>query len=147
MANLTTRNDIFRTPFFGARWEEPFTFFDSFFTRPEQTLTTVTATNTKAQIKELDEAFEIKLAAPGLKKQDFNVKVNDRNGRDVLTVSFDTDTETTAGFTHGSFQRSWALPHTTDTTAVTAAYRTGILTVTVPKTTPVSEAETTITVE
>ena len=89
------------------------------------------------RVKELDDFYEIAIPAPGLTKKDFNVSAK-QNGRDVvLTVSYETNLESTNQFTQRSFKRSWTLPRGATADSVTATYRNGILSVNVSK--PVAE--------
>lgn len=82
-------------------------------------------------IKDEKTAFEIEVAAPGLKKEDFNVKVE--NG--VLVISAEreetkeeTETEyTRKEFSYRSFERSFSLPDNVDPNSITAKYVDGVL--------------------
>lgn len=88
-------------------------------------------------IVETDTAFEVAVAAPGKTRKDFNVELDDH----VLTVSSETahkDENKTAQYTrrefaYDSFQRSFRLPETIDTTGINAKYDNGILTISLPK--------------
>lgn len=79
-----------------------------------------------------------KVALPGVKPEDVDVSISD----DVVTVSgtFGAEQETTGeGFVHkelsrGSFQRSFAIPTAVKADAATAAFKEGLLTLTLPKT-------------
>jgi HSP20 family protein len=79
----------------------------------------------------------VKAEIAGLKKEDIDVSVED----DVLTISgerkseeksADTETHRTECFT-GSFHRAVTLPSGVEAARVTAQYKDGILTVTLPK--------------
>ena len=84
------------------------------------------------------EAVIAKVALPGMKPEDIDVEITD----DVVTVrgSYKEDTETTdAGFVHkelhrGEVMRSFALSTPVRTDAVTAVFKDGLLTLTLPKT-------------
>ena len=88
-------------------------------------------------IKEEKDGFAIEIAAPGLKKEDFNVEL--KNG--LLTISAEQKTEEKEtkekyirrGFSYQSFKRSFQLPKTVDATKVSANYESGILTLALPK--------------
>ena len=88
-------------------------------------------------IVETDTVFEVAVAAPGKTRKDFNVELDDH----VLTVSSETtqkDESKTAQFTrrefaYDSFQRSFRLPETIDTSGINAKYDNGILTIALPK--------------
>lgn len=89
-------------------------------------------------IKETENNFLVELMAPGLKKEDFNVELNN----DLLTISSEVKTEKTEGeegkftrkeFNFSSFKRSFTLPETVNQEAITASYDNGILKLTLPK--------------
>lgn len=95
-------------------------------------------------ISELDNQFKIELAAPGLDKGDFNVKVEE----DHLIVSAkrenNTEEKSDEGkfvrreFNYASFSKSFRLPDNVDTDAIQANYVNGILVLEVPKVEPVN---------
>lgn len=85
-----------------------------------------------------EENYEIEVAAPGMKKKDFHVTLE--NG--VLTVSGETmkeDEEQTKNYTRRefrtrSFTKSFTLPENVDQEAMKAKYDDGILRLTIAKT-------------
>ena len=91
-------------------------------------------------VKEDDNEFNIEVAAPGLKKDDFSVNVDN----DRLTISAerkdekkDNDEEgnyTRKEFSYQSFQRSFQLPdNVVDADKIKANYNDGVLNVNIPK--------------
>ena len=88
-------------------------------------------------IIEADDHFDIQLATPGIKKSDFQIEVDEG----VLIISSETGTqtnETEASFTrkefgNHSFKRSFNIPDTIYVDKITAVYKEGILTVSLPK--------------
>lgn len=88
-------------------------------------------------IKELDSQFEIELAVPGLKKDDFEIEVEDG----VLSISSTQEEEqvnekgkfTRREFSYSSFRRSFTLPDSVDPTKIDATYKEGVLLVLLPK--------------
>ena len=106
----------------------------------------------QVNIVEFDENYKIDVAAPGLKKEDFNLEVNDQ----VLTISYESKVEEATEekgkfirkeFKHASFKRSFNLEHEPiDLDAIAAKYNQGILTVTLPKTAAVTPEKKTIKV-
>jgi len=90
-----------------------------------------------ANIIENDKTFEIEIAVPGMKKDDF--KINLENN--VLTVSTEKESEkseetrnfTRKEFVYGSFRRSFTLPKIVETDHIKASYENGILKVELPK--------------
>jgi HSP20 family protein len=90
-----------------------------------------------ANIRERAEDFKIDLAVPGMEKKDFSVDVE--NG--VLTIKGERKEEnveenekiTRREFHYGSFQRSFNLPESADVNKITAAYKDGVLSLTIAK--------------
>jgi len=88
-------------------------------------------------VVEKDKEFEIKMAAPGLTKKDFNVVVE--NG--VLTISCEKDMEkeekdvnfTRREYSYTTFTRSFTLPENVKSEKVDAFYENGILRLVIPK--------------
>lgn len=89
-------------------------------------------------VVENDENYEIEVAAPGMRKQDFQVSIE--NG--VLTVTGKTEKEeeektknyTRREFSTRSFTKSFTLPDNVDEEAMKAKYDDGILRLTIAKT-------------
>jgi len=83
--------------------------------------------------------FKIELAAPGLKKEDFNIEMNGN----LLTISSERESETKSdtddhNFSHreynySSFSRSFSLPDNADSSRISAKYADGVLRLDVPK--------------
>lgn len=88
-------------------------------------------------IDETDEEYTIELAAPGLKRDDFNVSLD----RNTLTISVEQKDEKKEDvknccrreYSYSSFVRSFNLPDTADTTSVKASYNDGILAIHIAK--------------
>ncbi|GEO08567.1 Hsp20/alpha crystallin family protein [Segetibacter aerophilus] len=118
--------------------------FDDFFTRDlfdwnnsnfSMAGTTVPAVN----VKETAETFEVEMAAPGMKKEDFKVELNNN----VLTISSelkhenqDKDGErwTRKEFSYQTFQRSFQLSReAVDADNIQAKYENGVLHLIIPK--------------
>ena len=119
------------------------TLFDTFFnptyaTRPYITRYTKPAVATPAvNVKDTETAYFIDVAAPGVKKENFSLSVN----QNVLTLSFknEQNTEETKDayvrkeFSFESFERNFRLPKTVNVESIKATYTDGILTVELPK--------------
>lgn len=90
-------------------------------------------------VKESDDHFEIEVAAPGLKKDDF--KINYDNERLTISCEKKMENEEKDGgklvrreFSYQSFQRSFTVPEkTVNADKIQAKYSEGILHVTLPK--------------
>lgn len=92
-----------------------------------------------ANIRNAENQFEIQLSAPGLKKADFNLQIENN----VLTVSYEKKEENEKEdnflrreFGIDSFTRSFSIPKTADAENISARYENGILYVAVPKLNP-----------
>ncbi len=97
-----------------------------------ETNTTLPSVN----IKENDDDYLVEMAAPGLKKGDFKIELNN----DVLTISCEKNScddnkekYSKQEFCYLSFSRSFTLPSTAKSEAIKAGYKEGILSVTIPK--------------
>jgi HSP20 family protein len=94
-------------------------------------------TDPAANIIENPDSFQLELAAPGLKKEDF--KINLENN--ILTISSEIENEkveegrnySRKEFSYGSFSRSFTLPKSIDLEKISADYDCGILRVKLPK--------------
>ncbi len=99
------------------------------------TNTTIPAVN----IKETKESFEVELAAPGMRKEDFKVELDGNQ----LTISSEKQTEhehteenryTKREFSYQSFQRMFQLPKdVVDADKIEARYENGLLHLIIPK--------------
>jgi HSP20 family protein len=106
-------------------------FNDSFFS--DRMVTRVPAVN----ISESADHFHIELAAPGLKKQDFKISVDDNQ----LNISVEQQTENKENgrkynkreYSYNSFVRSFTLPELADHSRIEAAYEDGVLKIDVAK--------------
>ena len=91
----------------------------------------------KVNIQEIEDAFKVDMAVPGLNKSDFSVRVD----KDTLVISAEIkDREdkkenqfTRREFGYASFQRTFILPETVDGEKIEAKYKEGILSVELPK--------------
>jgi HSP20 family protein len=90
------------------------------------------------EVREEANAYVVQAEVPGVRKEDLQLSFHD----DVLTLSGERKQEkevkegevyrTERGY--GRFQRTVALPKPVDPAKVTAAYKDGVLTITLPKT-------------
>lgn len=88
-------------------------------------------------IFEKDKSFEIEFVVPGMKKEDFNVKVDN----DILTVSAEMKEEkkeieknfTRQEYTLNSFSRAFSLPENAQSENIKAHYEDGLLKLTIMK--------------
>ncbi len=90
-----------------------------------------------SNIVELNDRFTIDLAAPGLTKEDFNIKLD----KNYLIVSSEKKSEAESGegkftrkeFNYSSFKRSFLLPKEANQQEISASYNNGVLSITLLK--------------
>ncbi|MFA5713018.1 MAG: Hsp20/alpha crystallin family protein [Bacteroidales bacterium] len=96
------------------------------------------ATLPSVNMKESDDAFELEMAAPGMKREDFEIKLD----KGVLSISSEkreessqeeSDNYTRREFSYQAFCRSFSLPTSADIDKIGAKYVDGILTINIPK--------------
>lgn len=88
-------------------------------------------------ISEKDNGFEVELATPGLKKEDFSISIE----KDILTISAEKKEEkevedkkySKREFNYTSFSRSFTLPENIDEESIDAKYENGILSISLTK--------------
>ena len=116
--------------------------FDRFFDQPIMNFpfteaarfSRIPATN----IVETDSEFTVELAAPGMKKKDFHVDID--NGMLEIKVEKEEETKkeeakfTRREYNYNAFYRAFNLPETVDGDKIKAEYEEGILKVHLPKT-------------
>jgi HSP20 family protein len=100
----------------------------------------VTSGSIPVNVREMENHYEMDVIAPGLKKEDFNLNIEDNQ----LTISYEhndqnSDSNDKQGwsrneYTLRSFSRSFMLDDTVDSSKVQARYDNGILRVNLPKT-------------
>jgi HSP20 family protein len=88
-------------------------------------------------IRETDNEYEIRLAAPGLEKNDFKIDVNDT----LITISAEKEEKneekdesyTRKEYSYSTFTRSFTLPENIDSSKIDASYLHGELKLLLPK--------------
>ena len=104
-----------------------------------------------ANIIEKTDLYKIELAAPGMDKADFNVKLDGK----ILTISAEKKTEAAVQnekmirkeFGYKSFKRSFTLDEKIDAANISARYENGILTLELPKKEEVKSGAKEITIQ
>lgn len=91
-------------------------------------------------IIETDKVYQVELAAPGVGKDDFKVRVDDN---DHLVISVENKTENEEKdkkgkflrreFSYSQFQQTMILPENVNKDAIEAKQKNGVLTITIPK--------------
>jgi len=114
-------------------------FFDDFFKPWNEWMGMGRSLTTPAvNIAENKNHFEVSVAAPGLKKDDFNIDVDDS----MLTISCEKeekkeekeDRYTRKEYNYTSFTRSFSLPEEVIKDKIEATYEAGVLRIMLPKT-------------
>jgi len=110
-------------------------FNDGYLTKAHQFATTSPAVN----IKEASDDFQVDVAVPGKKKDDFTIELD----KNILTISSGDTSEnektsedgkfTRKEFNYSSFQRAFNLPETVVQEKIEATYTDGVLHIRVPK--------------
>ena len=100
----------------------------------------VNSTAPAINVKESDKAYTVELAAPGMKKEDFNVHINDEGNLVVKMESKqehkDEDKSTRylrREFSYSKYEQTLILPDDVKKDAISARVENGVLTVELPK--------------
>ena len=102
------------------------------------------ATAPAINVIENEKDYRIELAAPGMSKEDFNIKLDEENN---LVISMEKKNENKEDdkkngrylrreFSYSKFQQTMILPDDVDKDAISASVEHGVLTVDLPKQTP-----------
>ena len=91
-------------------------------------------------VKESDKAYIVELAAPGMKKEDFNVHINDEGNLIIKMESKNEKKEEDKNtrylrreFSYSKFEQTLILPDDLKRDAISAKVEHGVLTVELPK--------------
>ena len=125
---LTRRNNLF--PSFADEFSQS---LNNLFDNDWDTKMTIPAVN----VTENNNGYNITVAAPGMKKEDFRIDVNGRQ----LTISAETEQNkedkevdyTRREYNYSSFSRSFTLPDGVNEDKIAATYENGILKLSLPK--------------
>ncbi len=88
-------------------------------------------------VKENEKQFELEVAAPGMKKEDFKIELDNN----ILGISSEMkheseeekDKYTRREFRYSSFRRTFTLPDSVDSEGISASYNDGVLKIQIPK--------------
>ena len=140
MKTLVKRNGLF--PSMGSKSVN--SFFDDFITKDlfdwtDKNFAGLGSNLPSVNLKESDTNIEIELAAPGMKKEDFKVEIEN----DMLMISSEKEEEKEEvgkkdnyirkEFNYQSFCRTFSLPDTANENKIEANYKDGILHVVIEK--------------
>lgn len=91
-------------------------------------------------VKESDKAYTVELAAPGMKKEDFNVHINDEGNLIIKMEQKEENKEEDKSarylrreFNYSKFEQTLILPDDVKKEAISAKVEHGVLTVELPK--------------
>ena len=98
------------------------------------------ATAPAINVKESDKAYTVELAAPGMKKEDFNVHINDEGNLIIKMESKHENKEEDKNtrylrreFSYSKYEQTLILPDDVKQDAISARVENGVLTVDLPK--------------
>lgn len=110
---------------------------DDFFGRDMMDFPGFGSSSPKVNIREDENNYFVEVAAPGMKKEDFNLSLDNN----ILTISSEVKDEqenrdgnyTRREFSYSSFSRSFTLPDTAEADKIEAKYKDGVLHIVMPK--------------
>ncbi len=131
-------------------------FFDDFFTKDlfdfnSNNFSQPNVTLPSVNVQDLEDRYEIHVAAPGMEKENFSVSL-DKNRLAISGTAKEEQDEqhqhyTRREFNYSSFTRSFVLPDTVEQDGIEAEYKNGILSIAVPKKAPASQPMKTIEIK
>jgi HSP20 family protein len=90
-------------------------------------------------IKETKENYQLELAMPGIKKEDFKIELEDK----LISIALENKQEsqeknenfkyTRREFVYSSFKKTFSIPDDVNAESISALYENGILNITLPK--------------
>lgn len=114
------------------------TVFNSLFDADLMPYTSATAP--AINVLESDKEYTVELAAPGLKKEDFNVNINDEGNLVIkMEQKQDNKEEEKKGhylrreFSYSKYEQTLILPDDVEKSAISARMENGVLTILLPK--------------
>ena len=124
MSLINWKKDEELFPYFSSIIED---FWGKDYVKKMETSTTMPAVN----VSETEEEFEVEVAAPGFKKEEFSIKLDNN----LLTISSEHKEEmeseerkiTRKEFNYTKFTRSFTLPDNVDRDNIDATYTDGLL--------------------
>ena len=120
------------------------TFFNDFFDNDWMMKTNATAP--AINVVESDKDYKVEVAAPGMKKEDFNIHLGENN---ELVITMEQKNENKEEhkkylrreFAYSKFQQSFILPDDVAKEKISASVNDGILTIELPKHAPEEKAK------
>ena len=123
------------------------TFFNDFFDNDWMMKTNATAP--AINVVESDKDYKVEVAAPGMKKEDFNIHLGDNNELIITMEQKNENNEEDQNnkkylrreFAYSKFQQSFVLPDNIEKEKISASVNDGILTIELPKQAPEEKAK------
>ena len=120
------------------------TFFNDFF--DNDWIMKTNATAPAINVVESDKDYKVEVAAPGMKKEDFNIHLGENN---ELVITMEQKNENKEEhkkylrreFAYSKFQQSFILPDDVEKEKISASVNDGILTIELPKHAPEEKAK------
>lgn len=120
------------------------TFFNDFFDNDWMMKTNATAP--AINVVESEKDYKVEVAAPGMKKEDFNIHLGENN---ELVITMEQKNENKEEhkkylrreFAYSKFQQSFILPDDVEKEKISASVNDGILTIELPKHAPEEKAK------
>ena len=113
--------------------------FNGFFDNDEW-MTRANATAPAINVFETEKAYEVELAAPGMKKENFNVHIDEENNLVISMEKKDENEENKKNgrflrreFSYAKFQQTMILPDDVDREKIGAHVENGVLHIDLPK--------------
>jgi HSP20 family protein len=113
--------------------------FNGFFDNDEW-MTRANATAPAINVFETEKAYEVELAAPGMKKENFNVHIDEDNNLVISMEKKDENEENKKNgrylrreFSYAKFQQTMILPDDVDREKIGAHVENGVLNIDLPK--------------
>ena len=113
--------------------------FNGFFDNDEW-MTRANATAPAINVFETEKAYEVELAAPGMKKENFNVHIDEENNLVISMEKKDENEENKKNgrylrreFSYAKFQQTMILPDDVDREKIVAHVENGVLHIDLPK--------------
>lgn len=118
---------------------------DRFFNDSLSNFTKVDRFTPQVDVAETEKAYEIQVAVPGMKKEDFNIDLKDK----TITISGERKFENkkeeknyhSVETQYGQFSRSFYLPEDVEEAKIEASYQDGLLNIHLPKDVKKNEAK------
>lgn len=104
-----------------------------------------------ANIRETDKEYNIELAVPGMKRDDFNIEVDENmisiSSEKEENINEEKENYKRREYNYSSFSRSFRLPEAVKAENIKAQYENGVLHIKVPKAAPTDQRKKRINVD